>query len=136
MPNYDDLKKKAKDAIDTIADISVEAYKIAEEKAKILARRTRLNTEIAREKAAIRRLKAEIGGIYYDLHKDAPEEALKQDCDEITAALDCIAAKKKEIEDLKNSAACDCECECGSDNEAGDAPFEPAPENHDEGHEE
>jgi len=113
MPNYEDLKKKAKDAIDTITDISVEAYKIAEEKTRVLARRTRLNAEITREKSLIRRLKADIGNAYYDLHKDDAEEALKENCDGITSALDRIAEKKAEIEELKASAAADnCCCDC------------------------
>ena len=102
MSNYEDLKKKAKDAIDTIADISVEAYKIAEEKARILARRTKLSAEITRERVAIRRLKTEIGDKYYELHKDYPEEALKQSCEDITSSLDTIAAKKRELDELKN----------------------------------
>ena len=120
MANYEDLKKKAKDAIDTITDISVEAYKIAEEKAKILARRTKLSAEITREKATIRRLKVEIGNAYYDKYKDDPDEAFKQSCEEITASLDSIAAKRREIEDLKNSvfdAYCECEAE-GTDAKA------------------
>ena len=120
MANYDDIKKKAKEALETIADVSVEAYKIAEEKAKVLAKRAKLNAEITHEKSVIRRLKLEIGGIYYDLHKDDPEEALKQNCDAITASLDSIAAKRMELEDLKrtdqsadedaNEGECECEC--------------------------
>ena len=125
MANYEDLKKKAKDAIDTIADISVEAYKIAEEKARILARRTKLSAEITREKAAVRRLKFEIGNAYYDLHNDDPEEAFKQNCEEITASLESIAAKRREIEDLKSGDAEAC-C-CGCEDEAEDAEAEPAP---------
>ena len=123
MPNYEDLKKKAKDAIDTIADISAEAYKVAEEKARILARRAKLNAEITREKSIVRRLKAEIGATYYDLHKDAPEEALKQNCEDVTASLERIDAKRKEIEELKAAAAGEC-CDCCAD----DAECEPAPE--------
>ena len=126
MANYEDLKRKAKDAIETITDISVEAYKIAEEKAKILARRTKLSAEITREKATIRRLKVEIGNAYYDKYKDNPEEAFKQSCNEITASLDSIAAKRREIEDLKNNNTETC-C-CGCEDEAPEAKCEPAPE--------
>ena len=125
MANYEDLKKKAKDAIDTITDISVEAYKIAEEKAKILARRTKLSAEITREKAAIRRMKLEIGNAYYDKYKDDPEEAFKQICDEITTSLDSIAAKRREIDDLKNNNFETCSCGC--EDEAPEAECEPAP---------
>ena len=127
MPSYDELKKKAKDALDTIADISVEAYKIAEDKAKILAKRAKLNAEITRERALIRRSKINIGGAYYELHKDDAEEALKDRCAEITASLDLIAAKQKELEDLRNGpASCGCEdeeeaCCCGCEDEKSDS---------------
>ena len=105
MANYDDIRKKAKDAIDTIADVSVEAYKLAEEKARVFAKRAKLSAGIANERALIRRLKVEIGGTYYKLHKDAPDEELKQHCEEITFALDRIAAKQRELEELKTSSA-------------------------------
>ena len=101
MANLDDLKKKAKDALNTIADVSVEAYKVAEEKAKVVARRAKLNAEIAREKALIRRSYSEIGKAYYNLHGEAPDDAFKDSCDDITAAFESIEAKKAEIEDLK-----------------------------------
>ena len=136
MANLDDLKKKAKDALSTIADVSVEAYKVAEEKAKVVARRAKLNAEIAREKAIIRRRYAEIGRAYYDLHKDDPEEAFVLSCEDITSALDNIDAKKAEIEDLKAglyNADCDCDAEtepAGGD--AEDAPQENA-DNDDKG---
>ena len=132
MANYDDLKKKAKDAIGTIADVSVEAYKLAEEKARILAKRAKLNADITREKATIRRLKGDIGGKYYELHKGDPEEALKGDCDSISESLASIAAKKRELEELKTSAAtCDCdddEC-CAETGKAAESDAEPKQEN-------
>jgi len=131
MANIEDLKKKAKDAFDTIADVSVEVYKFAEENAKIIAKRAKLNAEITREKALIRRLKGEIGGKYYELHKDAPEEALKQSCDGITDALVRIDAKKAELEELKTTAEACCDetadyesCCCAEDGE--EAPAEEA----------
>ena len=134
MANYEDLKKKAKDALETIADVSAEAYKIAEEKARIIAKKAKLNTEITREKALIRRLKGEIGSKYYELHKDAPEEALKESCEGITDSIARIGAKKRELEELKNSGescGCDAECcepECSAEAES----CETAPEKEDE----
>lgn len=122
MANYDEIKKKAKEALETIADVSVEAYKVAEDKAKELAKRAKLNAEITHEKAVIKRLKLDIGGLYYDLHKDDPEEALKEGCEGITASLDNIAAKRVELEDLKRSGQ--------SENEAEDS--EPVAENEEE----
>lgn len=130
MATYEDFKKKAREALDTIADVSVEAYKVAEEKAKILARRTRLSAEITREKAAIRRAKIRIGEIYYAQHKDDAEESLKEHCDSITTSLDDIASKQRELEELKKKVVvaddakteeCGTECDCGqsSDNDDG-----------------
>ena len=105
MANYDDFKKKAKDAFETVADVSVGAYRIAEEKARILAKKARLNAEIAREKALIRRHKNSIGNNYYELHKNDSEEAFTEDCDAITDALIRIDAKRKEIEELKQGGS-------------------------------
>jgi len=115
MANYDEIKKKAKDALETIADVSVEAYKIAEEKAKVFAKRAKLNAEITREKTQIRRLKFDLGGMYYDLHKDDSEEALRECCETISASLDSIATKRAELEDLKRGAQC---CDEAEDFEA------------------
>ena len=125
MANYDDIKKMAKDAIDTITDVSVEAYKLAEEKARVFAKKAKLNASIANDRAVVRRLKVEIGGTYYKLHKDDPEESLRQLCEDVTYALDRIAAKQRELEELKNSAVCEDE---EVDFEAGAAPEEAAPE--------
>ena len=133
MPNYDEIKKKAKDALETIADVSVEAYKLAEEKAKVLAKRARLNAEITRERSLIRRAKINIGEIYYENHKNDPEDAIRQLCNDITASNDLIAAKQREIEELKkgvnisdlfdedaNECDCGCDCNSSSDNNEGD----------------
>jgi len=122
MANIDDIKKMAKDAFDTLADVSVEAYKLAEEKARVFARKAKLNAGIANDRAIIRRIKTEIGGTYYKFYKDAPVEELKQLCDDITAALDRIADRQRELEELKNCEPCEDEEECCCDFESGGAP--------------
>jgi hypothetical protein len=104
MDNFDDFKKKAKETMGTIADRSVELYKIAEEKTKILAKTTKLQAEIALERGNIRKLYKEIGKTYYELHKEAPETALEQKCAEVSVSLDRIASKLQEIQDIKNDA--------------------------------
>jgi len=123
MANYDDFKKKVKEAFGTIADASVEAYKVAEEKSRILAKKAKLNAGIANERATIRRLNVEIGAAYYKLYKDNPDESLKTQCADITAAYDRIAAKQQELEDLKNCTTCDEDevCQCPSDAEEAPA---------------
>ena len=103
MPKYDEIKRKAKETLDTIADASVEAYRIAEEKARILARKTKLRAGIVNEKATIRRLSVEIGGLYYKLHKETPGEEFKELCENVTGAYERIAAKEAELEELRGA---------------------------------
>ncbi len=103
MANFDEFKQKAKDTMEIIADRSVELYKIAEEKTKLFAKITKLGAEVALEKGTVRKLYREIGKKYYELHKPSPEESLAQTCSEVTASLERIAVKQKEIEELKNS---------------------------------
>jgi len=101
MASYDDIKQKAKETIDSIADASVDAYKVAEEKARVLAKKTRLRAGIVNEKATIRRLSVELGTAYYEKYKDVPLNMFNQLCQEITCAHERIAAKEKEIAELK-----------------------------------
>ena len=105
MANFEDLKKKARDAFDTITDVSVEAYKLAEERAKGLAHSTRLKTDISRDNALIRRMYVELGAMYYNLHKDNPEEAFVQNCTEVTSALERIAERQKELDEMKKNGS-------------------------------
>lgn len=107
MSNFDEFKKVARDTAETIADKSVEFYKFAEEKTKIIAKITRLKTEIALEKNNIRKKYLEIGKKYYELYKDDPAEELKDFCVDITEATDRIELKKKQIEDIKTVASDD-----------------------------
>jgi len=115
MPSNEDFKKKVKDAFSTIADVSVEAYKLAEEKSRILAKKAKLNAGIANEKATIRRLNVEIGATYYKMYKDSPDDALKQQCEGVTAAYERIEQKQRELESLKKQAnnETDEHCDCG-----------------------
>jgi len=105
MPNYDDLKKKAKDVLDTVADASVDAYKVAEEKTRVLAKKTKLRAGIVNDKATIRRLSVELGTAYFNKYKDDPNSEFKQLCDEISSAHEKIASKEEEIASLKTTAA-------------------------------
>jgi glutaredoxin 2 len=103
MTNFEEFKQKAKDTMETLADKSIELYKVAEEKTKLLAKTTKLAAEITLEKGALRRLYREIGQKYYELHKEAPETALEQMCVEVTSSLETIASKQQEIESLRNA---------------------------------
>ena len=125
MANFEEFKKKAKNAMETIADVSVETFKLAEEKAKILAKSAKLNGDITREKTNIRRLYVEIGRMYYEQHKDNPGESFVQNCEEITAAFERVAEKQQELEELKRNSNL-------RDEDFEDAQAEPAPDDNDE----
>jgi len=112
MPSNEDFKKKVRDAFSTIADVSVEAYKLAEEKSKVLAKKAKLNAGIANERATIRRLNVEIGATYYKMFKDSPDEALKPQCEEVTAAYERIEQKQRELDGLKNHGDTTEHCDC------------------------
>jgi len=105
MPNYDDFKKKAKVALDSVADASVDAYKAAEEKTRVLARKTKLRAGILNDKATVRRLSVELGTRYHKKYKDDENSEFRQICEEITCAHERIAAKEEEIAELKRNAA-------------------------------
>ena len=101
MANYDGFKKKAKETLDTIVDVSVDACMLAEEKARILAKKTKLRAGIVNEEATIRRLSVELGTTYYKMYKDSPAPEFEKICVDITGAHERIAIKEKEIEELK-----------------------------------
>jgi len=103
MPNYDEFKRKAKDALDSFTDASVDAYKVAEEKTRILARRTKLRASIVNDKATVRRLSVELGTRYHKKYKDDENSEFRQICEEITCAHERIAAKEEEIAELKRN---------------------------------
>jgi len=104
MSNYDDFKKKAKSALGTFADASIDAYKTAEEKARILARKTKLRAGIVNDKATIRRLSVELGTRYYNKYKNDESNEFVKICGEISGAHERISQKEKEIAELKNNA--------------------------------
>ena len=104
MSNFEDFKKKAKDVIETVADVSVEAYKLAEEKTKILAKSAKLNGDISRERTHVRRLYVEIGRMYYEQNKDNPGETFKQNFEEVAVSFARIAEKQKELEELRKNS--------------------------------
>jgi hypothetical protein len=105
MTNFDDIKQKAKETAGVIADATVELYKIAEEKTKILAKTAKLQAENSVDRNAIKKLYTEIGKLYYDKYRDDTKPELDQDCAEITAAFERIALRLKEIELIKKAAA-------------------------------
>ena len=75
----------------------------AADKAKAGARIAKLNVEISAEKDNMKKTFIEIGKLYYETYKDAPEGFFIQLCEEIALAEQNIAEKQAEIEDLKTA---------------------------------
>jgi len=101
MSNLEDLKGKARETIENIADFSQETYKTVEEKAKALARRAKLTANITKERTIIRRKHIEIGTKYYEMNKHKPSKHLQESCNAITESLERIAKMEEELKDLK-----------------------------------
>jgi hypothetical protein len=74
-------------------------------KTKQLSRVAKLNVDIASQKDTIKSAYAEIGRLYYEAHKDAPEGFYLQLCQEIDTAQEAIDAMEAEIAQLKEEAA-------------------------------
>lgn len=133
MANTDDLKRKAKNALGALADVSREAYKLAGDTAYVLKQKAKIKAEVSREKAEIRHLYSELGKLYYKTNKDKPEAAFKELCKDITSSYELISEKKREYEDLVSSfgegdSACCCEdveTECCAEDEQKPAAKEP-----------
>ena len=132
MAGFDELKQKAKDAAEAIADKSVEIARAAGEKTRTIAKSAKLNAEISKEKSNLKRYYAELGSIYYSFFKDSPDEHLEQICEEITNSLELIEAKQAELAAMKDDDVeveiiqeepCDeekCSC-CGNDDPADES---------------
>lgn len=104
MTNLNELKDKALSAMGTIIDKSTELYGAAEEKAKFIAKTTKLKADIAKDRTEQKKLYADLGSMYFSLHKDAPEDGLLQICEEIKVIADKIELKQRELDSLVNEA--------------------------------
>ena len=104
MSKINEIKEMALSALGTIIDKSTELYGTAEEKAKQIAKITKLKAEIAKDNSAIKKLYTDLGSMYYCLYKDSPDDALAQLCEEIKALSDRIELKHNELEALAKEA--------------------------------
>ena len=105
MVSFESFKEKALATAGKVAEKSVSFAKSAGEKAKVLGKITKLKTEIAMEKDAVRKTFVEIGKMYYEKHKDNPDPDMAQAVEEITLSLQEVEEKKAEVEALKKELA-------------------------------
>ena len=103
MADFNDFSKKASNFAANAAGKARDLAAFAADKAKRVGRIAKLNLDISSEKESIRRAYTDIGKLYYEMHKDAPEGFFVQLCEEITASETAISQKEAEINVLKES---------------------------------
>lgn len=105
MSETNDFKGKASLFAATAAKKARGLAVYAATKTKQLSRIAKLNVDIASQKDTIKTAYTEIGKLYYEAHKDAPEGFFLQLCQEIDTANQAIAQMEEEIAQLKAESA-------------------------------
>lgn len=100
--NLDEMKDKILAKAGAVAGKSVEVAKVAADKAVILGKITKLNTDMAKERENLRKTYAEMGKMYYEQYKDDAQPDFRQACEDITQMRTIIEAKKLQTESLKS----------------------------------
>ena len=98
----DGAKEFAGKAGDSVKDLAGKAA----DKAKAGGRIAKLTMDISTEKETMKKAYLEIGRLYYEAHKDAPEGYFVQLCEEVSLAQQHIADKEDEIAALKAEFNC------------------------------
>lgn len=101
MADINDIKGAVLNTLGTVAGKTRDFAEKAADKAKDVARIAKLNMELSSEKDNIQNAYLEIGKLYYETRKDAPDGFFVQLCDEITLANENISSILSELEDLK-----------------------------------
>lgn len=101
MADYNEIKGNVFNALGTAADITRGLVGKAADKTKDVAKLTKLNMELNSEKETVQKAYLEMGKLYYETHKNAPEGFFVQLCDEITLANQHIGKLSVEIDALK-----------------------------------
>ena len=102
--DFEEIKRKALETAEIIADKSVEVAKVVAEKAKILAAKAKIMAEIAAEKETLRKNYTALGKLFYETYGDNPCEGLEQAVADIKLSVEKIDEKKAELEALKEEA--------------------------------
>ncbi|MCL1828040.1 MAG: hypothetical protein FWG32_00940 [Oscillospiraceae bacterium] len=103
MADINEVKEKAKGAIENVAEITRGFAEKVADTAKFAAKSTKLTVDISAEKDGIRRAYSEIGKHYYETRKGEGDEILKGLCDKISLAklnIEKLEAERSELKDL------------------------------------
>ena len=101
MADYNEIKDNVFNALGTAADLTRGLVGRAADKTKDVAKLAKLNMELNSEKETVQKAYLEIGKLYYETHKSAPEGFFVQLCDEITLANQHIGKLNAEIDSVK-----------------------------------
>lgn len=102
MADYNEIKDNVFNALGTAADLTRGLVGKAADKTKDVAKLAKLNMELNSEKETVQKAYLEIGKLYYETHKSAPEGFFVQLCDEITLANQHIGKLSAEIDSVKS----------------------------------
>lgn len=98
MPEF---RKKAGAAANAAAGKVRTFALFAAKKTKNVSRIAKLNVDIAAERDSIKRAYREIGKLYYETHRDAPEGFFVRLCQDIDHSMASIASMEAEVVRLK-----------------------------------
>ncbi|MGI5979634.1 MAG: hypothetical protein ACOX66_09115 [Oscillospiraceae bacterium] len=102
MADYNEIKDTVFNALGTAADLTRGLVGRAADKTKDVAKLAKLNMELNSEKEIVQKAYLEMGKLYYETHKNAPEGFFVQLCDEINLANQHISKLTAEIDALKS----------------------------------
>ena len=102
MADYNEIKDNVFNVLGTAADLTRGLVGKAADKTKDVAKLAKLNMELNSEKETVQKAYLEIGKLYYETHKSAPEGFFVQLCDEITLANQHIGKLTAEIDSVKS----------------------------------
>ncbi len=103
--DFNELKEKVSELAVTAAGKAKEIASATAEQTKRLGRIAKLNIEISNEKDNVKKSYIEIGKLYYETHKDAPEGFFTQLCEEVSSCNAIIAQKEAELDELRASVS-------------------------------
>ncbi len=126
MANFDEIVQKTAETAEVIADRSSVYLRKAADGAKTVMRAGKLKMDIAAEKDCMRRSFSSLGKLYYQLHKDDPEEELAQIVADIALSESKIEAMREEYGDIMGDGV-EIEVEIVKDEPAEEAPVEEVP---------
>lgn len=116
--NFGEFKKKAAQKAEELAGKSVAALNTAADKASVVAKKTKLNAEIAAEKEQMKKSYMALGQLYFEKYGENVDPDFAQIIAELNISAAKIEEKKDEIAKLNEEAELTEEAEVEVETEA------------------